>query len=60
VEEARRVLARLERIDRLERLLLVELEVLVCEAERWVAAEGPGAEAAAAALQRCRAALRSA
>jgi hypothetical protein len=57
VEEARRVLARLERIDELERRLLAEVRALVAEGERWAAAEGPGAEPAAAALARCRAIL---
>jgi hypothetical protein len=54
VEEARRVLARLERIDELERRLLAEVRALVREGERWAEAEGEGAEAAAAALERCR------
>lgn len=58
MDEARRVLERLERIDALERELLAEVERLVVDGERWVAAEGPGAEAAAAALARCRLLLR--
>jgi cob(I)alamin adenosyltransferase len=58
MEEARRMLERLERIDRLEQRLLAEVERLVEDGERWVAAEGPGAEAAAAALERCRLILR--
>ncbi|HET8606728.1 MAG TPA: hypothetical protein VFL66_06820 [Gaiellaceae bacterium] len=54
MDEARTVLARLERIDRLERRLLAEVERLVVEGERWLEAEGAGAERAAAALDRCR------
>jgi hypothetical protein len=54
VEEARRVLDRLERIDELERRLLAEVQALVREGERWAAAEGSGAETARAALDRCR------
>ena len=52
------MLARLERIDELERLLLREVTLLVADGERWVEAEGPGAEAAAAALARFRRLLR--
>jgi hypothetical protein len=54
VDEARQVIARLERIDALERQLLDEVRQLVAEGERWVCVEGEGAEAAAAALDRCR------
>jgi hypothetical protein len=54
VDEARAVLERLERIDRLERRLLAEVRALVREGERWVGAEGAGVEAAATALARCR------
>ncbi|HET7572468.1 MAG TPA: hypothetical protein VFJ77_07355 [Gaiellaceae bacterium] len=57
MEEARAVLARLERIERLERRhappdqLLAELAALAREAERWAEAEGdPRARAVAAAL----------
>jgi hypothetical protein len=50
VEEARQVLARLERIDELERRLLAELEALAPEAERWAVAE--------ASLEAARAAAR--
>ncbi|HLO34874.1 MAG TPA: hypothetical protein VK194_02275 [Candidatus Deferrimicrobium sp.] len=63
MDEARAVLRRLERIDTLERegapvrSLLAEVHALVEEAEAWVAAEQDGAEAAAAALDRCRAVL---
>ena len=54
------LLRRLERIDVLERRLLAEVERAVADGERWVAAEGPGTEAAAAALARCRSILRRA
>lgn len=54
MDEARQVIARLQRIDELERRLLAEIRELVCEGERWTAAEGPGAEAASAMLDRCR------
>jgi ElaB/YqjD/DUF883 family membrane-anchored ribosome-binding protein len=66
VEEARKVLTRLRRIEALERehapprALLAELNELVGEAERWLAAEGwlesdpAGAARAAEALERCR------
>ena len=56
----------LERLDRVEQLhlagapattLLGELRALVAEAEDWLAAEGTDAEAAEAALDRCREAL---
>ncbi len=63
MEEARRVLARLERIEALERehalphVLLGELRLLVAEAEAWTRAERHGAEAALDALERCRSAL---
>jgi hypothetical protein len=56
MDEARAVLARLERIERLERsgaapsLLLAELRALAREAAEWAHAErDPGAIAAAAA-----------
>jgi hypothetical protein len=39
VDEARLVLARLERIDALERRLLAELTALAPEAARWARAE---------------------
>ena len=58
MEEARTLLRRLERIDVLERRLLAEVERAVADGERWVEAEGPGTEAAAAALARCRALLQ--
>jgi hypothetical protein len=62
MEEARRVLERLERISDLEREqaspreLLGELRELVREAEIWVRAEPEPGEAEEA-LARCRAAL---
>ena len=62
MEEARRVLDRLERIERLERdrapstALLDELRALVVEAEAWVRVE-PGPERLTPAVERCRAAL---
>jgi hypothetical protein len=61
MEEARTVLARLERIEQLDRAgappaaLLPELHALIREAEEWACRErDPGAEAAVAA---CVAAL---
>jgi hypothetical protein len=63
MDEARAVLRRLERIEALDReraapsALLVEVRALLAEAEEWVAAEGPGSEAAERALDRCREAL---
>jgi hypothetical protein len=62
MEEARRVLERLERISDLEReqappgVLLGELRELLREAEVWVSAE-PDPGEAEQALTRCRAAL---
>jgi hypothetical protein len=58
VEEARQVLARLERIAELERRLLAELEALAPEAERWARMERDdrAAEAAERLLRRIRAA----
>jgi hypothetical protein len=61
VDEARTVLRRLRRIEALERedaparWLLAEVRALIEEAEAWIAAEGPGADLAEAALTRCRA-----
>jgi hypothetical protein len=53
VEEARKVLARLARIDSLERVLRRELEALAPEAEAWARAEGDErARRAAEALRR--------
>jgi triphosphoribosyl-dephospho-CoA synthetase len=62
MEEARRVLERLARIEQLERehapadQLLDQLRELVQEAETWLRAE-PEPAGAVAALARCRAAL---
>ena len=65
MDEARRVLERLERIERLRddgasaAILLGEVRALLSEGERWLAIERPeGLDAARAALARCRAGLR--
>jgi hypothetical protein len=50
VQEAREVIARLERIDALERRLLVELQALAATSERW-ADEECDTRAAAAAVR---------
>jgi hypothetical protein len=61
MDEARAVLARLDRIEALERegappgVLLEELRGLVQEAEAWARLEG--GERAAAAVERCASAL---
>jgi hypothetical protein len=61
MDEAEAVLARLERIEALDRdgasaaALLGELRALVVEAEAWVRREGDAR--AATALERCRSAL---
>jgi hypothetical protein len=63
MDEARRVLARLDRIDDLETrgappgALLAEVRVLLAEADEWLAAEPAGTLRAAVALARCREAL---
>jgi hypothetical protein len=63
MEEARRVLDRIDRVESLHlsgapaATVLTELRALITEAEDWLAAEGPGLEAAAGALERCRTAL---
>ena len=61
MEEARRVLQRLRRIEALERegaparSLLAEVHALLEEAEAWVRTERPGTTTSAvAALDRCR------
>jgi hypothetical protein len=65
MDEARTVLARLARIEELERqdapaeALLDELRALVHEAEAWARAERPGARAEVA-VARCRRALDAA
>ena len=62
MDEARAVLARLERVAALERssapaaVLLAELRALVSEAEAWVGAERPGPRAEEA-VARCADAL---
>jgi hypothetical protein len=65
MDEARRVLQRLERIETLRRtdapaaVLLVQLRRLLAEGERWLAVERlEGSERARAALDGCRAQLR--
>jgi hypothetical protein len=61
MEEARRVIERLERIERLRGAgapasdLLAEVRGLLADGERWLASEGPdGLDEARAALDRCR------
>jgi hypothetical protein len=57
MDEARDVLSRLDRIDRLERegapadALLAQVRLLVAEAERWLRAEPAAPAAAAAAVE---------
>jgi hypothetical protein len=64
MEEAKQVIARLERIEGLRRaqapatVLLAEVRSLLAEGERWLAAErGVGLENARSALDRCRVGL---
>jgi hypothetical protein len=63
MEEARAVLARLERIEALDRsgspaeLMVAELRALVVEAEAWVRVEPGATDAAEGALERLRAAV---
>jgi hypothetical protein len=64
MDEARRVIERLEQIERLRRggaaadALLAEVRGLLEDGERWLAAERPeGLEEAQAALDGCRAGL---
>ena len=63
MDEARAVLARLERIERLEHVgatardLLEEVRSLLREAEAWVRAEPGSTERAESALADCRKAL---
>jgi hypothetical protein len=60
MEEARRLLARLERIEALDRAhagpgdLLAELRFLLSEAEAWARAEHPVPGEAVDAVDRCR------
>jgi hypothetical protein len=57
MDEARDVLSRLDRIERLEResapadALLAQVRLLVAEAERWLRAEPAAPAAAAAAVE---------
>jgi hypothetical protein len=66
MDEARAVLARLERIEALDRrgtpagVLLEEVRALLGEAEAWVRAEAAGGDQAQDAIERCRAALAGA
>jgi hypothetical protein len=64
MDEARRVLERLESIERLKdggapaAVLLDEVRALLADGERWLARERPeGLDDARVALDRCRAAL---
>jgi hypothetical protein len=65
MDEARRLLARLERIEALERAnalpaaLLAEVRALVGEAEAWAGAEPGAPESALQAVVRCRQMLES-
>jgi hypothetical protein len=65
VEEARAVLARLDRIEELESsgapasVLLAEVRALLYEAETWIRTEPVEARSATEAVDRCRAALSS-
>jgi hypothetical protein len=60
VDEARKVLTRLRRIEALDRerapakAMLAEVRELLVEAEEWVRAEPDGTDLAADALERCR------
>ena len=60
MEEARRVLARLERIEALDRggalpgALLAELKALMAEAEVWARTERAVPDPALEAVERCR------
>ena len=66
MDEARAVLARLERIEELEadsapaRLVLDEVRGLLVDAEVWVRTEREGTDLAETALERCRQALQDA
>jgi hypothetical protein len=65
VEEARAVLARLERIEALERdrapaaAVLREVRALLSEAEAWVRVERPDGDDVLDALERCRKAFQN-
>jgi hypothetical protein len=65
MDEARHVLERLERIERLRvggapaPVLLAEVRGLLADGERWLASERPdGLDQARAALDQCRAGLQ--
>ena len=63
MDEARALLARLDRIDDLDQrgappgALLAEVRVLLAEADEWLAVEAAETGRAAAALARCRRAV---
>ena len=63
MEEARAVIARLDRIEAMERgrepaeFVLGQLELLAVEAERWLESEQTAGAAARKALERCLIAL---
>jgi len=63
VDEARRVIERLDRIETLKRAgapadaLLAEVRALLRDGEAWLAAEPDGTERAREALERCRAGI---
>jgi hypothetical protein len=66
MDEARRVIERLDRIERLRGSgapaadLLAEVRGLLTDGERWLAEERPeGLEAAHSALERCRAEIEN-
>jgi hypothetical protein len=66
MDEARRVIERLERIDRLRRggapaaALLTEVRALLADGERWLAAErSEELDEARTALDRCRSGVRA-
>ncbi|HEX3454536.1 MAG TPA: hypothetical protein VHS03_07915 [Gaiellaceae bacterium] len=66
MDEARAVIARLERIEQLEQRgaaageVLAEVRGLLSDAEAWVRSEASGTDLAEAALERCRDALQEA
>jgi hypothetical protein len=66
MEEARAVITRLERIEKLEERgapaaeLLDEVRGLLSDAEAWVRTEAAGTDLAETALERCREALDTA
>jgi hypothetical protein len=66
MDEARAVLARMERIEALEKagapagVVLDEVRGLLVDAEAWVRTEREGTDLAETALERCREALRDA